>query len=269
VDLQLSSDFNTDITNGQAIQQTSFDARYAMSRGGWCWWCGGSGGGGSGGHKRHEDEQTAVEFSHHVQESGLLQATDDDLEKACDCFSNALTETIAECKIRHVVCKTEPTCSPVDACPTVQPTCSIASKYDADRYALSRYAYSKRNTEDLTYHCSVDYCTEGTGQCAHTWSVQTGPENNYQVYPAKCSDNAETEPNKNVETHPLKVRCHMYRPNKRATTYTAIMTATSISSSGLNAGAIAGIVIGALCALVLVGALVGYLVFRKSETTYH
>jgi hypothetical protein len=194
----------------------------------------------------------AIEVSHLIEGESVLLATDEDLNKACKCFSKAFDETMIECKIRHIMCKSPlQTCSPVQSCPLVQPNnCAPKSGNPQTTYS---------------YSCDVDYCTEGTGTCGHSWWATA---NNLAAIPATCDDSSSSDQiEKNQETFGIQAKCQILRPNKRSTTYTVVLTTVSPSPAGLSSGAIAGIVVGLLVTLLAVGAFI-FLVFNKAQVDH-
>jgi hypothetical protein len=127
----------------------------------------------------------------------------------------------------------------------------------------------KSNTLDpqtpITYSCEIDYCTEGTGLCAHSWWASTA--NNPSV-PASCDDSSAGQNKANQETFNVKAICQVLNPNKRSTTYTVVLTTSSTSPADLSAGEISGLVIGVVVVvLVLVGALV-YFISKRNAVSY-
>jgi len=193
----------------------------------------------------------AIEFTHLIQEQAVLQATDPELSKACDCFSNAFAETVRDCKLSQVMCKTVQTCSPTLSCPLVQPPCSPNSNTFAPQ-------------TPITYSCEVDYCSEGTGSCDHAWWASTP---NSPSVPASCGDSSTVDQN-NHQTFDVKALCQVLSPNKRSTTYTVVLTTSSTSPADLSAGEISGLVIGVVVVvLVLVGAL-AYFISKRNSVTY-
>jgi hypothetical protein len=202
--------------------------------------------------QRNGASSDAIELSHLIQEEAVLQATDEDLNQACKCFSTAFEETMNECKISHIMCKAPQTCIPIQSCPLVQPNdCAPKSG-------------NLNPQTPVTYSCDVDYCTEGTGTCAHSWWATA---NNLPPVPAACDDSSSEPIQKNQETFGLKARCQVLRPNKRSTTYTVVVTTISTSPAGLSAAGIAGIVIGVLAALLIVGAFI-FFVFYKAPVDH-
>jgi len=267
LDLQLSSNILQDIQNVHAINTGGCPGCRPCYTG-HCFTTTGGGTGLTSGHAIVDDAVTVrkrafrsregvagdgVEMMHTVEEQATLQATDKDLRTVCECFAKAFRQTINECKLNHVMCKTPQTCSPVGSCPLVQPsTCS--PKSDALGSATP------------TYSCDVDYCTEGTGTCRHQWWATA---TNLPAVPATCGDEvqaqAEADEQTNSEHFGLGGVCHILRPNKRSTTYTVILTTVSESPAGLPAGAIAGVVIGCIAVFSVVAALVGYFIYRRNH----
>jgi len=267
LDLQLSSNILQDIQNVHAINTGGCPGcRPCLTAN--CYTSSGGGTSPATGHSQDDDDAVpvrkrafrsregvagdGVEMMHTVEEQATLQATDKDLRTVCECFAKAFRQTINECKLNHVMCKTPQTCSPVGSCPLVQPsTCS--PKSDALGSATP------------TYSCDVDYCTEGTGTCRHQWWATA---TNLPAVPATCGDEVQAQAGSNHEEFALTALCNVLRPNKRSTTYTVFLTTTSVSPVGLSAGAIAGIVIGSLLVLVVVVAGVVFLLRRKNATEY-
>jgi hypothetical protein len=255
LDLQLASNVLQDIQNSHVLNT------------GGCPGCRGTlpvpGPRGPGPHRVHDTKRSsqeesfvfrtgtlgdAIEITHLIQEESVLLATDEDLNQACHCFSTAFDQTMKECQLSHIMCKTPQTCRPDLSCPLLEPAgCSPKSS-----------SLIPPQTP-VSYSCDIDYCTEGTGTCRHSWlaSVQ-----NYPTVSAVCDDSSSDDSGKNQESFNLKAICQIFRPGKRSTTYAAVLTALSTSPSGLSAGAIAGIVVGAIVAILLVVALVVF-VFKK------
>jgi hypothetical protein len=277
LDLQLSSNLLQDIQNSQSVNtagcpgcrvgggQWTTTTGWTSGGGGNFWGWGSNWGGGFSDDDdfftmkrryayRNGASGDAIQMTHTIQEQAVLEATDKSLQNACRCFANAFQQTVKECQISHITCKTPQTCNPELSCPLVQPTsCSLKS-------ASSSYSQTP------SYSCDVDYCTEGTGTCDHSWWATA---TNLPAVPATCGDNADHVQNdSNQEKFGLGGFCQVLRPNKRSTTYTVVMTTTSSSQAGLSAGAIAGIVIACVCVVIVLVAIIGYFVHRNRHVEY-